>query len=175
MNLERKNRVFEILVFRLIDWYSNNSSRTSLESFTKLKLQKLLFLVSAVNATIDHRGLLRVFDNFYAMPYGPVESDIYNTMIRDGFDHISFLNDYIEIKGQLNTNGFDCEKALIEKAILSLQDINPQLIHYTAAQLVEITHKWTSWKYAFEIANLLGKGSAKMDIDSICNDYKIYE
>lgn len=175
MNLEGKNRVFEILVFKLIDWYYNNSSRTSLESFTKLKLQKLLFLVSAANATVDYKGLLRVFDNFYAMPYGPVESDIYNTMVRDGFEHISFTNDHVEIKGQLNANGFDSEKALIEEAILLLQSINPQLIHYTAAQLVEITHKWTSWKYAFEIANLLGKGSAKMDIDSICNDYKTYE
>lgn len=175
MNLERKNRVFEILVFRLIDWYGNNSVRTNLESFTKLKLQKLLFLVSAATATIDHRRLLGVFDNFYAMPYGPVESDIYNTMVRDGFEYISFTNDYIEIKGELNASGFDCEKALIEEAILLLQSRNPRLIHYTAAQLVEITHKWTSWKYAFEIATLLGKGSAKIDIDSICNDYKIYE
>ena len=84
-------------------------------------------------------------------------------------------NDYIEIKGELNASGFDCEKALIEEAILLLQSRNPRLIHYTAAQLVEITHKWTSWKYDFEIATLLGKGSAKIDIDSICNDYKIYE
>lgn len=171
-----KKIIFEIIVFELIEWYNRcASSQANLESFTKLKLQKLLFLLSASTATINDKKLLNIFNNFYAMPYGPVESDIYNAMIENNFEHISFAHGYIEINNNLTIDCFNEETALIQEAISFIKKENPSLILYTAAQLVEITHKWTSWKYAFDIAKLRKKGSEKMNINSICNDCKIYE
>lgn len=171
-----KKIIFEIIVFELIEWYNRCASpQANLESFTKLKLQKLLFLLSASTATINDKKLLNIFNNFYAMPYGPVESDIYNAMIHNDFEHISFTHGHIEITKHLIIDSFKDETALIQEAISLIQKENPRLILYTAAQLVEITHKWTSWKYAFDIAKLRKKGSEKMNINSICNDCKIYE
>lgn len=176
MSSANKNKIFEIFVFQLIKWYNScTSTQANLESFTKLKLQKLLFLLSASTATIQNKKLLNIFDNFYAMPYGPVESDIYNAMIHNSFEHISFVNGYIKITKGLTIDSFSYETELIQEAISFIKNENPKLILYTAAQLVEITHKWTSWKYTFDIANLRKKGSEKMDISSICNDCKIYE
>ena len=171
-----KNKIFEIFVFQLINWYNSYApTQANLESFSKLKLQKLLFLLSASTATTENKKLLNIFDNFYAMPYGPVESDIYNAMIHNDFKHISFTHGHIEITKHLIIDSFKDETALIQEAISFIKNENPKLILYTAAQLVEITHKWTSWKYAFDIANLRNKGSEKMNINRICNDCKIYE
>lgn len=61
----------------------NNIDKSGLN---KLKLLKLLFFVSVLK--VDEKYLLDdIFDNFYAMPYGPVESDVY--------DNISTLANYI--------------------------------------------------------------------------------
>ena len=73
-----KNLLFEYLVFRLDEWKKNiENTGKSVPAFTKLRLQKILFLVCAWNATNTERKLLNVFNNFYDLPYGPVEMDVY--------------------------------------------------------------------------------------------------
>ena len=71
--MEEKKAYFEYLIDSLIQ--RNNCS---FDGFTTLKLIKLLFLVVGVSSTEQERGLTTIFDKFVAMPYGPVESDIYN-------------------------------------------------------------------------------------------------
>ena len=88
-----KNKLFEYLVFLLEQW-KNDIQATG--SFTKLRLQKILFFAVAVNATEENHPLLNVFNRFYAMPYGPVELDIYESMKRNEFDYIKF-------------NGIECQ------------------------------------------------------------------
>ena len=76
-----KNLLFEYLVFRLDEWKKKiESTGKSVPAFTKLRLQKILFLVCAWNTTNADRKLLNVFNSFCALPYGPVEMDIYEAM-----------------------------------------------------------------------------------------------
>ena len=77
---------------------------------------------------------------------------------------------------ETDENGFDVkDKGLIDEAISELKKTNRLLLQYQASTLVDITHKWSSWKYAREIADALGKGSERMDVESICKDRKVYE
>lgn len=62
----------------------------------------------------------------------------------------------------------------IDEAISLLKEKNDKIINYSASSLIEITHKWKSWKDAMAIAAALGKGSEKMDIQSIINDVKYF-
>ena len=175
---EMKLQYFEYLVNKFISWYRDtNNKEPSPTMFTRLKLQKLLFLVSAVNATPTNKDLLNVFDNFHALPYGPVESDIYNAMLENRFKSISFPEKHMVIKEQRPS--YDTQNILdssiqkmIDDAIEQLQVHNKQLINYPASQLVDITHKWKSWQNAIDIANILGNSSAKMSIEDICQDLK---
>ena len=76
-----KELAFEYLMDCFIDWYKSIKNDNSFHySFTKLKVIKLLFFASAVNANNEDHNLLGTFNKFVAMPFGPVESDIYNKM-----------------------------------------------------------------------------------------------
>ena len=71
-----------------------------------MRLQKLLFLISTVNATSTDKGLLNTFNNFYALPYGLVESDIYNSMNNGDFENIKFNGNQCDLP-KLNENTFN--------------------------------------------------------------------
>jgi len=174
--IERKKKCFEYIVTQLKVWYKEVVGTDSMESFTRLKLHKLLFLISSVTASPEDKKMLQIFDNFYAMPYGPVEGDIYNEMVNDSFTVLSFSERFVGFKREFDENGFDVnDKGLIDEAIAELKKTNRLLVQYQASTLVDITHKWSSWKYAREIADALGKGSERMDVESICKDRKVYE
>jgi len=71
-----KELAFEYLMDCFIDWYKSiRNDNSYFCSFTKLKVIKLLFFASAVNANSQNHNLLGVFNKFVAMPFGPVESD----------------------------------------------------------------------------------------------------
>lgn len=171
MERNKKLQIFEYLVKRFIDWYKdiNNNSDIIYAEFTRLKLQKLLFLSAAINATESNSDLLSVFSNFYAMQYGPVESDIYNAMMNDEFTKLSFSERYMIVQSDMA----GIEQG-IDNAIIQLRSKNEQLINYPAFKLVEITHKWKSWQDAYDIANALGNGSERMLVDNICCDTKYF-
>lgn len=179
MNRVKKMQHFEYLVEKFIDWYKEVSTNKDISyaAFTRLKLQKLLFLSSAINASKDNPDLLSIFDNFYAMQYGPVESDIYNAMMNDEFTKLSFSEKYMKVKEDITNISPKLDKnivKMIDNAINQLRLQNDQLIKYPAFQLVEITHKWKSWQNAIDIAVALDNGSEKMLVDNICRDTKYF-
>ncbi|MEG1523332.1 MAG: DUF4065 domain-containing protein [Bacteroidales bacterium] len=129
----------------------------------KLKLLKLLFFVSVLK--VDGRYLLDdIFDNFYAMPYGPVESDVYN--------NISALMNYIVDNGNISlkdkadfTYPKKAEDSLysrIDQSVDALYDKNPSLFNMPTFDLVELTHKADSWRIVFAEAQRRGKYSLHM-------------
>ena len=132
---------------------------------------KLLFLTAAPKEG-GGKDLLDIFNNFYAMPYGPVESDVYNA-IQEG-DLPSYTAKYrtIERKKQesetLNYKGPEFDQ--IREAVGSLREKNELLIGLTAFELVAVTHRWDSWNRAMDFAEFMGQLSAKMPIDSIRKD-----
>ena len=69
---QEKQRLFEYFVVQLDKW-KMSVSNISNAPFTKLQLQKLLFLTAAQDATEQNHPMLDMFDRFYALKYGPVE------------------------------------------------------------------------------------------------------
>ena len=67
---------FEYVLENLGKWYQDETRTSGVPVFTKLKAFKLLFFVSSAEAQNENLGLLKLFDNHHALPYGPVESDI---------------------------------------------------------------------------------------------------
>ncbi len=179
MERNKKLLCFEYLVKKFIDWYKDASGNQDIiyATFTRLKLQKLLFLSAAINASKDNCDLLSVFSDFYAMQYGPVESDIYNAMMNNEFTKLSFSERYMVVQSDMSGISQDIDATIvgmIDNAIIQLRSKNEQLIKYPAFKLVEITHKWKSWQNAIDIAKVLGNGSEKMSVNDICCDTKYF-
>lgn len=162
---------FEYIVYQL------NKKRTELKIsddsiFTKLRLQKLLFLISTINATHEYNGLLGYFKKFYALPYGPVESDIYNAMNLQQFKNIKFIGNKC-VFDNLNDKCFETldksYKDLVKISIGDLAKKRPIKDYLTMPvfDLVNITHQWTVWKVAMAIAKMLDSGSEPMSLNDI--------
>ena len=156
-NTSVKIKCFEFLTENLLNWFSSQSN--SHNDFSKLKLFKLLFFVSAVDASESENGLLEIFDKFHAMPYGHVESDIY-----DNFGQLNRVvvgKKYTSIKPEIDETEYylsiDPFKELIHQSIESLKQCNADIINYSAFDLVELSHEWQSWKSIFNLARLQNK------------------
>ena len=172
--VEQKKQAFEYLVTKLIEWKDDLASQQSSNSFTKIKVLKLLFFVSAVKDE-NKKDLLDIFDNFYAMPYGPVESDIYNFINKDELDNYSFSDVYMELKSpRINDNLDSTTKSRIDNAIDTLKKNNRNIITLRAFELVDISHKWNVWKNSMKVAELLGKSSQLMPIEEIRANLQIF-
>lgn len=164
---------FEYVLYQLSNWYRDiHPTDPTLSSFTRLKVLKLLFFVSAIHSDDKDDDLLDIFNNFYAMQHGPVESDIYNAMVKSTLKYYNFKSIYIQqVINPINISCFnEINQTLrdrIDTAIQSLRNKNEKLITYTASNLVNLSHQWESWQIAMHIAESLGKGSEPMDISLI--------
>lgn len=167
--MDNKILKFEYILAKLIEWKINSTGDTDLSSFTRLKVLKLLFFVAAVKQN-NGNDLLDTFNNFYAMQHGPVESDIYNN-ITQGLHFFSFDGRNLRTDNLVKESEFiglsQKEKESIISSISALKAINSNIVLYTASQLVNLSHRWESWKTAIAIADILGKGSEKMNIKLI--------
>lgn len=176
-----KTLQFEYAISKLLEWYScvvPNWEKSVYAHFTRLASLKLLFLLSAIkDYRSEDKDLLSVFDNYCAMQYGPVEVDIYSAIVYKQTSFYNFGNYALTVKD--TTQSFDglsdIEKARIDRAIELLKEHNPSLITLRASQLVNITHKWDAWRSAMGLAELLGRGSEKMSVESIRSCIPFYE
>lgn len=167
----RKLRLFEYFVIKLAEW-KNEITPNSNTRFTKLQLHKLLFLSAASNDNGEKHLMFDIFDNFYALQYGPVEMDIYRAMSDVGqFSILEFNNrDCIIKKGDYTINEINKDdKEVIDSAIRSLREKNQNYVIMSGFQLVNITHGWTVWQVSMELANLLGNKMERMSISDIIN------
>lgn len=169
--LETKRNLFEYLVFLLDKWYREGNTETPIE-FTKLRLQKILFLAAATNAVEEEHPLLDVFDRFYALPYGPVELDIYDSMNNNQFQHITFVEKVCDCQNLQETDFEELDetlKACMRKAVDELKTFKLDYLRMPIAELVDITHKWTSWQISMAVADLFGTRREVMSTEDICN------
>lgn len=177
--MDKSNKIicFEYILYQLINWYKElRPTDTSLISFTRLKVLKLLFFVSAIRE--QDEDLLDIFNKFYAMQHGPVESDIYNAMIDDELTYYNFRfrsvngfervceDDFKEIDDRLRNK--------INTSINRLKKQNKFIVTYTAFEEVNLSHRWNSWKITMHIAEVVGKGSGYMNIDLIRKDSQYF-
>lgn len=76
-----KIEAFDYMLHLFEEWRDNHETIKG-KPFPKLTAMKLLFLAAAPKKD-GGDDLLDIFDNFYAMPYGPVEIDIQKAMCED--------------------------------------------------------------------------------------------
>lgn len=168
-----KNLVFEYLVFRLNEWKLKlEKEKIKVPVFTKLRLQKILFLICAWKAESTNRKLLKIFNQFYALPYGPVEMDIYEAMKnRIYFQYINFDGNEC-IYNNLEESMFvavseECRN-LIDEAVDDFSQAHRQYLTMPVFDLVDITHRWSAWKITMDIATFFGNKKEKMSVECIC-------
>lgn len=167
----QKNDLFEYMVYKLVQWYRETHEGQN-PQLTKLRLQKVLFLLSAVNATLAEKGLLQVFNRFYAYPLGPVEIDIYNAMNKNLFAHIRFEGTECEVEEMSDDMFLHIEekfRTMVDEAIQSLQKFDRDYLAMPAYDLVEITHNWTAWQVARLLAKIDGDTKVRITSSDICN------
>lgn len=179
MENTEKLKYFEYFVHKTYEWYGKDNQN----DLSILKLMKLLFFTTAVNAKKDSENLLldRVFNNFVAMPFGHVESFIYEsiksnkilefyelsyskTIRKDNFAPYLFKS-YVD---GLNNSITE----YIDKSIDELKRKNPDLINYSAFDLVELSHQWFSWKSFYNMGAISGLKSTEIDKEIIISEPK---
>ena len=172
-SLQRKRKLFEYLVYLLEEWRKEKYPNYK-EKFTKLKLQKILFLVSSYKATINHHPLLDVFNNFYACTYGPVEMDIYDSMCKSNFECIIFENHECVIKNNIEDIKKNTDDELIElmkclkDTINEIKESEVDYITVGGFNLVDIVQKWTCWIVSMRVAEILNKQIEQITTKEIC-------
>lgn len=172
-----KIEAFDYMLHLFEEWRDNHETIKG-KPFPKLTAMKLLFLAAAPKKD-GGDDLLDIFDNFYAMPYGPVESDVYNAMCEDKLPSFSVKYRSIEPREgaePYNAKRYNCKLYhRVRNAVNDLREKNEKLVLLNAFELVEITHRWSSWDRAMDFAEFMGQMSAKMSIDSIRDSSKIFD
>lgn len=165
-----KNDLFEYVVYKLDQWYKETHEGQTLQ-ITKLRLQKILFLLCAVNATKDQKRLLLVFNRFAALPLGPVELDIYEAMKDNLFSHIHFDGDDCRV-GALERVSFETidaeNRQMVDEAVVALKAKGRNYLTMPIFDLVDLTHQWSVWQTAKLVAYIFGHKSETMSADDIC-------
>ena len=98
----KKQQYFEYVVLQLADWWIKSNPNKSFEEndLGRLKIYKLLFFISSCKTNAGDDGLLNIFNNWVATPYGHVELDIQNIdkYLKGEFDKFTITNSKLIIK-----------------------------------------------------------------------------
>lgn len=170
-----KIQLFEYFLLKFTQWFCSyynievslfNSHKEN--NLSKLKVFKLHFFTCS-----KEENLIQIFNSFHALPYGHVESDVYNLINQLKFCSINSskltITNETEFLSQ-QPNNFE----LIDSAIKSLQEDNFELISVRPFDLVEISHKWFSWRYTFKEARDKKQFSGYINPELIIAEDKYY-
>lgn len=171
-----KKNLFEYFLFKLIGWHCKNHGITlqefnehSTNNYSKLKVIKLhFFTCSTTDEALDY------YDNFYAMPYGHVESDVYTSLNELENFRIDNFKLTITNLNQEFSEVEDQKRQLIEESVENLKNFNINIIDLSPFTLVELSHKWFSWQYTFNEARKEHFYSKKISSQLIKEEAKIY-
>ncbi|MHC5310955.1 hypothetical protein ACYSNM_12995 [Myroides sp. LJL116] len=155
----------------LFDWYVEENN-TQDNDLTVLKTLKLFFLLGTIDTEEENNLISFGFDQYSALPLGPVEMEVYN-------DFQENLRDVVTREGliiqNLEYHEIDfTDKELIESLVSKLKLQNKRLISASASYLVNLTHKYSSWIISINKARSEGVNSAPMDIKYIRTEEKFY-
>lgn len=154
----------------LCDWYYElNPTKQDKDNndLSILKVLKLFFFLSTVKYN-KHDLLENPFDEFKAMPLGPVETDVY-----DYFTSNLHIIDYSKINlknlNLLEINLTESNKNFIDNIFNELKQKNIDLINKNPYYLVDLSHEWTCWIDKYEEAKEDKKRSKPMTPNDIRN------
>lgn len=177
---KEKIEAFEYSVSEFIKWkmdynkniYSSDELFNKQNDFSKIKVMKLLFFMTAINS--NQNNLLKIFNKFYAMPYGHVEHDIHENISE--LKRYKISNYKLIIKKNFKEN-FDLSLSLkdeIDSSIKLLKEAHFGLINYKPFDLVDLSYKWRSWRVVYNTARLNDKFSGLIPHDLIRKEPKIF-
>ena len=167
--------ITKYILLKLGDWfYELNPNRID-NDLSVLKSLKLIFLLSTIKKDEVDTNLLDLGFKYIAMPYGPVEKDIYDTYQRGELSIISNKGlDYNSLK-EINFDNIDSDiRQIIDNNIDLLKKENYYLISNSASYLVDLTHLYNSWKENFNKAKVQGRYSLEIPTQEIKNDKNYY-
>lgn len=170
-----KLQITNYILLKLGDWfYELNPNRID-NDLSVLKSLKLIFLLSTINKENMNSNLLDLEFTFKAMPYGPVETDIYEAYKSGDLSIISNKGlDYNLLK-EINFDSIDPNiRKIIDNNIDLLKKENYYLISNSASYLVDLTHLYSSWKNNFKIAQAQGKFSIEIPTQEIKEEETYY-
>lgn len=168
---------FEYVLYQLNNWYKIAYPTSEDNDISILKALKLLFFISAVNSKKDSGETLldEVFNNFVAMPYGHVESDIYSIIKNKELLTTKIDNSRTSISEEFDPKSLDQNlRNKIDESIERLKSLNFDLIKYSPFDLVELSHAWYSWKYYFAKARRNHTYSESIPNEIIKSEDKIF-
>lgn len=143
--MNNKFNIFEAFLYELLEWYWQEKWDNKENDLSKLKVLKLLFLWVSKD-----RELLKIFNNFQAWTYWPVEKDIYDAITNTKILNFFRVTNLKTIKNQTEVKFKQEEINIAKKIISELKTRNSDLINKSALTLVDITHVWESWKLTYE-------------------------
>lgn len=173
METTKKIKAFEYLALKFFEWFQEIAKEKAVEdNFSKLKLFKLHFFACAVTSSPEDPGLLENFDNFYALPYGHVESTVYAnlecmktmTLEKNSLQQLAAPEGYFD----------DIPTDVLDNAVTRLKEKNKDLVLYSAIKLVELSHSWHSWISIYNMARQFNKFSMRIPTEMIQNEPKIF-
>jgi uncharacterized phage-associated protein len=184
MEISFKILHFEYVISKLLKWQFEITGKHE-NDLSTLKALKLLFFVSTVRTHPSNENSLiaNVFDNYAAMPYGHVESSIYEYLKINKGNLNYFKIDNSSTNPKQGIEIVDAEisqqidltfKKEIDLSIAELKKINPLLISLSAFSLVDISHSWYSWKKYYSLAKLEQVKSYAIPNEEIVLEDKIY-
>lgn len=150
-----KTKAFEYLLLRLVEWFDESVNSEAENDISTLKALKLLFFVSSVGTVKDSTETLLdfPFNKFVAMPYGHVESEIYDSLKKKEITNAKINNSKTIIENSDAILELSNEiKIKIDSSLENLKKANYKIINYPSFELVELSHKWFSWKKNYQKA-----------------------
>lgn len=166
-NKEEKLKYFEYMIYKFKEWYEENGRLDFVDTMSRVKAQKLLFLCAAIKNPYGE-DLLNMFDSFYAMKNGFVDADVHQAMVDDSLVNLRFKDRTFSFKNSYFTSSLDdYTRGKIDIAIGCLKAVSPKLVYYQAIDLSEIHKGWTCWKACDMTAEMLDKQSEKAPTDLI--------
>lgn len=178
--LPEKKQAFEYFVYQLQKWYIGKYGSFENNDFSILKVLKLLFFCSAIEAEKDKDDTLLdiAFDNFYAMPYGHVESDVYNAIRGGELSFFKIDRDKTTLKlSNIEDNNFtnlpSDIKIKIDSSFKKLLEKNEKVLEMLPLDLVLLSHLWYSWRYYYNKAKERGTYSERIPNNIIKLENKV--
>ncbi|MBO9674182.1 MAG: hypothetical protein J7577_12100 [Sphingobacteriaceae bacterium] len=166
--------LFEIFLDKMVRWYCDRHAISAEEfyadnDFSKLKIIKLHFFACST----DDQAL-NLFNRFYAMPLGHVESEVYDSL--NSMKNFIVDNEKLTLRAgafsqpAVNQDSYFTVVRMVE----NLQMINNGIIDYRPFDLVELSHRWSSWALVFAQAKKSGQFSRPIPKELIEQETKYY-
>jgi uncharacterized phage-associated protein len=154
------------IAVKLCDWYyeiNPEKKENNKNDISILKLLKLIFLLAPLE--FEGKTLLDYDFKFEAWTLGPVEVDLYSSKADLYIDLKNRKALYSDLLSHISLE--EEHKTFINGIVEMLRNENKNLINLTATQLVDLTHKFSSW-----IKNY--KSNSAMEKSLIIKEEKYY-